>query len=165
VTEGAVFGGVFAREGLELFALFRMAGLAAYADRRYVIDSDVKRGMRIAVASQTVGELEMLKAVGVVAHGALGDGLAAQGKVLKMAILACDFSLMLASVALNIGGLAVVAFNAVGALQLGLRPGVKQGLFLGAHRLFSGLSRARSRLRDLGGRGWLLLNASPEGKG
>lgn len=116
MTEGTILSAVLAWKLGELLALFRVAGLARDADRWYVIDRDIKWGVRVTVATETIREFEMPLAVRGVAHGALRDGILTEGEVLKMAFLTGDFGLVLAAVALNVRRLAVVAFDAIGVL-------------------------------------------------
>lgn len=77
MTEGAIFGGVFAGEGLKFLPLLRVAGLADQADRRHIVNGDIQRGVRVAVATKTIRHLKMLLAAWSVTHGALGNGLGA----------------------------------------------------------------------------------------
>lgn len=146
VAEGAILGAVLAGEVLELVSLLWMAGLAANAHRRHVVDRDIARGVRVTMAGQAVREFEVLTAVGRVAHGALRDGLGAERQMLKVTVTAGDRGLVLSTVALNVGGLAIVAFYAVRVLQLCLYPSLEQGLLLGAGSLLTLYGWLLSRL-------------------
>lgn len=85
MTEGAVLLGMFARELGELVAFLGMTGFTDGADRRDIIDGNVKRGMWISVTAKTDGTIsqgKMFVRRGVMAHGTLGNGLLAKWKVL-----------------------------------------------------------------------------------
>lgn len=116
MTEGAVHCGVLAGEFCKLIALFRVTSLAAEADLRYVANGYVEGSMWITVASQAIRELEVTLAVGIMAHGALGDSFCAQGEMFEVTVQAGDFGLMFAPVPFDVSRFTVVAFHAIGIL-------------------------------------------------
>lgn len=135
MAEGAVQGGVFARELSQFFTLFGMTGLAPGADRRHVIHCDVQRCVRITMTLQAVWQFEMLLGVRSVAHGTLRDGFGSKREMLKVAIETANFGLMLAAITLNVCGLCVVALAAISVLEFSLHLGFNQSFFFSTDSL------------------------------
>jgi hypothetical protein len=121
MTECTIFLGVFTGELFELNAFLRVAGLAAFTEKRHVIHCYIKGCVGITMAFKaylTGSKSEMRLICRDMAHGALRDSLDAVGQMLQMAVKARNFGLVLATVLLDIGRFAGVTFNAVCRLKL-----------------------------------------------